>query len=60
MKNQLLIRLLREDSGQDMLEYALVAALIGLMIEAAGRGLSTTISKSMNGVGSALDNAVAN
>ena len=55
---QLLTRLLNEDSGQDLIEYALVAALVGLAAVGAMRGLSTKISTSFNAVGSNLTSAI--
>ncbi len=54
----LIARLLKEDSGQDLIEYALVAALIGLAAVGAMRGLSTKISTSFNAVGSNLTSAI--
>ena len=48
-----------DDSGQDLIEYALVAALVGLGSVAAISGLSNTLSNTYNGVGSALTNATA-
>lgn len=56
---QLLRKLAAEDSGQDLIEYALVAALVGLGAVAAMRGLSNTVGKNFNGVGNELTNAVA-
>jgi len=56
---QLLTRLATEDSGQDLIEYALVAALVGLGVVAAMRGLKSSIGSSFNGVGNSLTNAVA-
>ena len=56
---QFLIQLLVEDSGQDLIEYALVAALVGLGAVAAMKGLSNSIGKTFNGVGNSLTNAVA-
>jgi pilus assembly protein Flp/PilA len=60
MKNikQLLSNLVKEESGQDLIEYALVAALVGLGAVAAMRGLSGTIGNSFNTVGNNLTNAV--
>jgi pilus assembly protein Flp/PilA len=49
-------RLLREDSGQDLIEYTLVAALIGLSAVVAMRGLGNKIGNSFNTVGSNLTN----
>jgi pilus assembly protein Flp/PilA len=61
MKNmkQLLSSLVKEDSGQDLIEYALVAALVGLGAVAAMKGLSNTVSNTFNGVGNSLTNAIA-
>lgn len=61
MKNtkQLLKNLIAEESGQDLIEYALVAALVGLGAVAAMKGLSNSIGNTFNGVGNALTNSVA-
>jgi len=61
MKNmkQLMTNLINEDSGQDLIEYALVAALVGLGAVAAMKGLSNSIGNTFNGVGNSLTNAVA-
>ena len=48
-----------EDSGQDLIEYALVAALVGLGSVAAMSGLANSIGNTFNGVGNALTSAVA-
>jgi pilus assembly protein Flp/PilA len=53
----LLMKLVTEDSGQDLIEYALVAALVGLGAVVAMKGLSNSIKNSYNGVGTALANA---
>jgi pilus assembly protein Flp/PilA len=50
--------LLRDDSGQDLIEYALVAGLIGLGAVTAMSGLATTIGNAFNSVGSSLTSAV--
>jgi pilus assembly protein Flp/PilA len=59
MKNmkQILKSLIVEDSGQDLIEYALVAALVGLGAVAAMKGLSNTIGNTFNGIGSQLATA---
>jgi pilus assembly protein Flp/PilA len=59
MKNmkQLLNNLINEDSGQDLIEYALVAALVGLGAVGAMKGLSTSIGNAFNGVGTSLASA---
>jgi pilus assembly protein Flp/PilA len=55
--NQILRNLLADDSGQDLIEYALVAALVGLGAVVAMKGLSNSIKNSFNGVGTSLTNA---
>jgi pilus assembly protein Flp/PilA len=50
--------LLRDDSGQDLIEYALVAALIGLGATATMSGLATSIGNAFSGIGTQLTNAV--
>ena len=61
MKNmkQLLQNLMADESGQDLIEYALVAALVGLGSVASMQGLATSIATTFNGVGNALSNSVA-
>jgi pilus assembly protein Flp/PilA len=54
---QLLKKLFAEESGQDLIEYALAAALIGLLCSGAMKGMSTSIKNSFNGVGTSLTNA---
>jgi pilus assembly protein Flp/PilA len=55
---QLLKNLMTEESGQDLIEYALVAALVGLGAVAAMKSLSTSIGTAFNGVGSTLTSSV--
>jgi pilus assembly protein Flp/PilA len=61
MKNikQLVKNLMTEDSGQDLIEYALVAALVGLGAVASITALKNSISNTFNSVGSQLTNATA-
>ena len=59
MKLQTLRNLLRDDSGQDLIEYALVAAIIGLAAVAAMGTLANNISSAFNVVGNKLSSAVA-
>ena len=61
MKNmkQLLSNLIADESGQDLIEYALVAALVGLGSVAAMGSLANSISSTFNGIGNALNSAVA-
>jgi pilus assembly protein Flp/PilA len=49
---------LRDESGQDLIEYALVAALIGLGAAAAMKTLATAIGGALTGMGSRLTSAV--
>jgi pilus assembly protein Flp/PilA len=48
----------RDNSGQDLIEYALVAGFIGLGAIAAMTGLSTAMGSAFARVGSALTSAV--
>jgi pilus assembly protein Flp/PilA len=50
--------LLNDESGQDLIEYALVAGLIGLGAVLAMTTLSGKIGSAFNSVGSQLTNAV--
>jgi pilus assembly protein Flp/PilA len=50
--------LLRDESGQDLIEYALVAALIGLGATAAMKGLATSIGTAFGSVGTKLSSSV--
>jgi pilus assembly protein Flp/PilA len=54
---QLLQNLMTEDSGQDLIEYALVAALVGLGSVASMNSLASTIANTFNGIGTALTSA---
>jgi len=56
---QLLNKLMAEDSGQDLVEYALVAALVGLGAVAAMKGLTNSIGSTFNSVGTSLASATA-
>jgi pilus assembly protein Flp/PilA len=55
---QLMKNLLAEESGQDLIEYALVAALVGLGAVAAMKGLSNSIGTAFNGVGTTLGTSI--
>jgi pilus assembly protein Flp/PilA len=55
---QILSNLLKEESGQDLIEYALVAALIALGATAAMTTLATTISTTFTSIGTRLTAAV--
>ncbi|HKO18791.1 MAG TPA: hypothetical protein VJU82_07880 [Acidobacteriaceae bacterium] len=54
-----LVRILAEESGQDMIEYALIAASIGLASVAGVNGIAASISRYMSIVGTGFDNAVS-
>jgi pilus assembly protein Flp/PilA len=53
----ILVALIRDESGQDLIEYALVAGLIGLGAVVAMSGLSSKISNAFGGIGNNLTNA---
>lgn len=50
--------LIHEESGQDLIEYALVAGLIGLGAVVAMSGLATKIGSAFNAVGNSLTNSI--
>ena len=60
MKNlkRVLSHLVRDESGQDLIEYALVAALIALGATAAMTTLAGSISTAFSSVGSKLNSAI--
>jgi pilus assembly protein Flp/PilA len=55
----LLKSLISEESGQDLIEYALVAAIVALSVVGAMRGMKNNIGNAFNTVGNQLANAVA-
>ena len=60
MKNftQILNNLINDESGQDLIESALVAALVGLGAVASMRTLATNIGSAFTSIGSSLTTAV--
>jgi len=56
MKN-LFNRFVREEQGQDLIEYALLAGLISLASVIAITALGTAIQTKFTGVGTAVTNA---
>jgi pilus assembly protein Flp/PilA len=56
---ELLVRLVQEDSGQDLIEYALVAALIALGALTGMKTLANDIANAFNSVGSTLASGIA-
>jgi pilus assembly protein Flp/PilA len=55
---KMLKNLMTDESGQDLIEYALVAALVGLGAVAAMKGLTNSIGNTFNGIGTSLTTAV--
>ena len=55
----ILRKLATEDAGQDLIEYAFVAAIIALGSLAIMRSLSTNVGKVFGGLGNALTNAAS-
>ena len=51
--------LVREESGQDLIEYALIAAIIALGAIAAMTTLSASISNAFSAIGVKLSSSVA-
>lgn len=60
MKNitHVFVAVMKDESGQDLIEYALVAGLIGLGAVVAMTGLSGKIGNALGSVGNSLTNAV--
>ncbi len=54
-----LAEFMKDESGQDLIEYALVAELVGLGAVAAMGGLANSIGNTFNSVGNQLTNATA-
>ena len=54
---QQLLKLATDERGQDMIEYGLMAALIGLGTLAGLRGVKTSIGSTFNQIGNSLTNA---
>jgi pilus assembly protein Flp/PilA len=50
--------LMHDESGQDLVEYALVAALVGLGATASMRTLATTVSTALTAIGTRLSGSV--
>jgi pilus assembly protein Flp/PilA len=55
---QLMKNLIAEESGQDLIEYALVAALVGLGSIASMQSLASSIANTFAYIGNSLTNAV--
>jgi pilus assembly protein Flp/PilA len=50
--------LLQDESGQDLIEYALVAGLIGLSAVVSLTNFATKVKTAFNSIGSSLTSAV--
>ena len=55
---QILSTLVQDESGQDLIEYALVAALIGLAAITSVKSVATAVTTAFNSVGSTLTSNV--
>ncbi|MES2391904.1 MAG: Flp family type IVb pilin [Acidobacteriota bacterium] len=58
LTTEMMKKFANDESGQDLIEYALVASLIGLATVAAMTSLSTNIGSAFSTVGSQLTSAV--
>lgn len=54
----LFARLLAEDSGQDLIEYGLIVAFLGLGSVAVMKGLATTLGTFFGSLGNTLTSSV--
>ncbi len=54
IKKRLLQDLMTEDSGQDLVEYALIVGLVGLSIVSLVHGIATGIANDLNLIGTRL------
>jgi pilus assembly protein Flp/PilA len=54
----LFYNLIDDESGQDLIDYALLAACVGLAIGAATRGLDNSVKNDLNTIGNTLTNSV--
>jgi len=55
---KLFLRLLKEEQGQDLVEYALAAGLVAVAAVAAMPALSSTVSNVFLKIGSIISSAV--
>jgi pilus assembly protein Flp/PilA len=56
--NRLFLDLVRDESGQDLVEYALVVAVMALGAAATMRTFASTIGTALGSIGSKLTNLV--
>ena len=59
MKN-LIARFVREDEGQDLIEYALLGSFVALAAYAGANFLGTNLNTWYTGIGSAVEAAASN
>jgi Flp pilus assembly pilin Flp len=59
MKN-LIARFVREDAGQDLIEYALLGSFVALAAYVGANFLGTNLNQWYSGIGSAVGEANAN
>jgi pilus assembly protein Flp/PilA len=52
----MLIEMMKDDSGASAAEYALILAIVGSALALAAIGLGNTISKAMNNAGNKISN----
>jgi len=55
----LIARFVRETEGQDLIEYALLAALIGVAVATAMTALASSISTEFGSIGTSLTTAAS-
>ena len=55
---QIVNRLLSDESGQDLIEYALVAGLVGLGVVTAASNVATSIATTFTSIGTTLTGLV--
>jgi len=55
---RLLLDFVHDETGQDLIEYALIAGLIGLAAVSAMSGLSTKTRQAYNSLGNELGSAI--
>jgi pilus assembly protein Flp/PilA len=55
---KLVTNLLKDESGQDLIEYALVAGLVGVAAVLALSGVATKINSGFNSIGSTITSAL--
>lgn len=55
---QIMKAFVQDESGQDLIEYALIAAMLGLGSVASMNGLASFIGNTFSGIGNTLTNAV--